>query len=93
MSFYNKKSAKFIISDHARVRIKERLNLTGEFNFEIDNQINKILFGLKPEIKGRDGTDYYKIPKMYNYYAVVKRENSLVLSITPLSPAKKTKLY
>lgn len=83
MSYYHH-SNKFIVSNHARVRIKERLNIKSEFDLEIDLEINKILNGLVPTLSDANH-DYYKIPKTKNMYAVVERNKNLILTIKPVS--------
>ncbi|WP_027119463.1 hypothetical protein [[Mycoplasma] testudinis] len=91
MSYY-KKGLKFKVSDHARVRIKQRLNIKATLDFEIDDKINEILEGLVPEFSN-NGHDYYKIPKRYNFYAIVDSASNVVLSVGEMTNTKKGNLF
>ncbi|WP_027124012.1 hypothetical protein [Mycoplasmoides pirum] len=90
MSYYSK--SKFVVSNHARLRIKERLKLDINFNdLEIDVIINEKLSGLKPTYQ-KDGYEYYKIPETKNLYAIVLKNNNLITTVTNMLPSKIKKI-
>ena len=90
MSYYSH-SNKFVISDHARERIKQRLKIRSDNVLEIDIQINEKLMGIIPEFSDY-AHDYYKIPGTLDLYAIVVRSSNLIRTVTKIGPHKKTTL-
>ncbi|WP_156940225.1 hypothetical protein [Mycoplasmoides alvi] len=81
MSYYS--SEKFIVTNHARIRIKERLKVSGDSDLVIDMIINEKLNGIVPTYFD-DKYDYYKIPGTKNMYALVKKNTKLIITVKPL---------
>lgn len=86
MSYYQQ-NIKFHVSNHARARIKQRLNIKADDILTIDLEINKRLDGILPTIQTAIH-DYYKIPNTKDLYAIVLRESNLIMSVTPIGPHK-----
>lgn len=90
MAYYDT-NIKFKVSNHARVRIKQRLNIKSTSDLEIDIEINEILNGLKPAFSDKN-CDYYKIPNYIDTYAVVSK-NKAILTVSKMSPNKIKNLF
>lgn len=90
MGYYDT-NIKFKVSNHARVRIKERLNIKANSDLEIDIEINEILKGLKPAFSAKN-CDYYKIPNYIDTYAIVNK-NKLILTVSKMGPTKIKNLF
>lgn len=83
MSFYFKN--RFIISDHARVRIKERIKkYKNEKDFIIDNDINNLLSILNPKFSTKQHF-YFEHPKQQGFYFVVCKKQKLILTFSKIS--------
>lgn len=90
MGYYDT-NIKFKVSNHARVRIKERLNIKATSDLEIDIEINEILNGLKPAFTAKN-CEYYKIPNYIDTYAIISKDK-LILTVSKMGPVKIKKLF
>ena len=91
MSYYQKN--KFIITDHALIRVKQRIeNFKHKSDFEIVQLLNDYLNNTNVEFSDNNYDYYHYDCKIKYLYIVVKRCNSLIISVTPISHAKKINL-
>ena len=90
MSYYAKPS--FSLTTHAIERIKQRLKLQGDV-VDIIKQLQILYKNAIFDFQGRDGTIFLKInDKRYkNMYFVISSDN-VIITVTPISYAKKITL-
>ncbi len=93
MGFYN--TSKFIITHHALIRAKERLDWGIDSDLIIEAKLKVMLSQSYVEFDSK-GYLYYPIPNSDKYYFVVKENENqdkfLVTTVTEMSMAKKMKL-
>lgn len=85
---------KFIFSNHALMRCKERIKDINKNDSDLI--IQSKLRGLLIKIEFHEFEDknhyYFKVPNQYGMYVVVKKSNYLVITVTKISDAKKITL-
>ncbi len=84
MSYYFK--SKYQFSDHGLLRIKERLNLKEINDLELKNYCIKLIEA-SHEIYDAKDEQYIKINGK-NLYFVIKKDNNLIITLTPMKPEK-----
>ncbi len=86
MSYYE--TAKFRLTNHARIRIRERLRIDPKLgDLEVDAIINERLEGLRPQYSDA-AYDYYKIPGTKSMFAVVVAKDAVITTVTKMPPHK-----
>lgn len=85
---------KFIFSNHAIVRSKERIPTIQKSDNEliIQSKLRNLLRMIQiHEFEDKEHY-YFKVPNIFSMYIVVKKANYLVITITKISDAKKMEI-
>lgn len=89
MTYYSKN--KYAITAHALVRIKQRLNLTGD-DVSITTKINEIIINECICEFDDYAYWYFRIPKLYSHYFVISKSQNIITTFTKISDQKKISL-
>ncbi|QZX48818.1 hypothetical protein [Mycoplasma sp. E35C] len=90
---------RYRLTDHSKVRAKQRLILKEKDDIFIESEINDMLEKIIPYHIDDKNFGYFEFPKEYlidkkkRLFAVIQLDDGMIVSITPISPRKFLNIY